>query len=137
MRCGRDAGEQGFSLVEVLVATTVLVVGLVALAQLFTVATLSNLSASQTTHATVLAAQKLEELRSLALLARGQTPPWGLTPLEDRDRVGAYTRRWDVAPLPRDPDNTIVIQVSVRHPTSPSREARLVTLLTRRAGDAD
>lgn len=126
--------DDGFSLVEVLVATAVLVVGLVALAQLFAVATVSNISARQTTHATLLAAQKLEELRSLAW---GQTSPPGLTPLEDRDTVGAYTRRWTLAPLPRDPDNTIVIHVSVMQGGSPSPDdAQIVTLITRTGRDA-
>lgn len=60
-----DAGEGGFSLVEVLVATTVMTVGLVALAQLFAISTRSNTSAKATTFATVLAAQKMEQLRGL------------------------------------------------------------------------
>jgi len=59
----RDA--RGFSLLEVLVATTVLTVSLAALAQLFTIATRANSSAMATTYATVLAQQKMEQLRSL------------------------------------------------------------------------
>jgi len=60
--CG---SERGFSLIEVLIASLVLAVGVVSLAQLFTIAIASNLSARDTTEGTVLAAQKMEELRSL------------------------------------------------------------------------
>jgi type II secretory pathway pseudopilin PulG len=56
----------GFSLVEVLIATTVLVAALAGLAQLFGVASGANSSAKATTYATILAQQKMEQLRSLA-----------------------------------------------------------------------
>ena len=55
----------GFSLVEVLIATVILAVALVSLAQLFALSTHSNMSARNTTYTAVLAQQKLEELRSL------------------------------------------------------------------------
>jgi prepilin-type N-terminal cleavage/methylation domain-containing protein len=58
-------GEQGFSLVEVLVASMILTVGVLTLAQLFALSTTSNMTAKGTTYATVLAEQKLEELRGL------------------------------------------------------------------------
>jgi prepilin-type N-terminal cleavage/methylation domain-containing protein len=58
-------GERGFSLVEVLVATAVLSVALVSLAQLFAIATKANTSSRSTTIAAVLAEQKMEQLRSL------------------------------------------------------------------------
>ena len=71
--------EQGFSLIEVLVASLILTVGVLALAQLFAVSTTSNLAAKSTTYAAVLADQKMEELRSLT---------WGFDsvglPLNDR-----------------------------------------------------
>jgi Tfp pilus assembly protein PilV len=59
-------GESGFSLIEVMVATGLLVTALVTLAQLFVISTRSNLGSHNTTYASVLAEQKLEELRSLA-----------------------------------------------------------------------
>jgi type II secretory pathway pseudopilin PulG len=62
---GARAGEGGFSLLEVLFATTILTVAVVALAQLFVVATRANTGARATTFATVLAQQKMEQLRSL------------------------------------------------------------------------
>lgn len=59
------ADESGFSLIETLVATTVLAVGVAGLAQLFVVSTNANRGARTTTFAAVLAEQKLEQLRSL------------------------------------------------------------------------
>lgn len=57
--------DSGFSLVEVLVATGLLTASIVSLAQLFAVSTRSNLSSRSTTYASVLAEQKIEELRGL------------------------------------------------------------------------
>lgn len=57
--------ESGFSLAEVLVATLILITGVVGLAQLFTISTTANRTARGTTFAAVLAQQKMEQLRSL------------------------------------------------------------------------
>ena len=62
----RFNADGGFSLVEVLVATGLLATALVSLAQLFAIATGSNLTARQASYSTVLAEQKVEELRALA-----------------------------------------------------------------------
>jgi type II secretory pathway pseudopilin PulG len=59
------AGDAGFSLVEVLLATTLLTVAIASLAQLFVISTKANTSAKLTTFTTVLAQQKMEQLRSL------------------------------------------------------------------------
>src|SRR5436190_4441281 len=66
----REGG--GFSLLEVLVATTILAIALSALAQLFAISTKSNVSAKSTTFAALLAQQKMEQLRGLT---------WGFDPL--------------------------------------------------------
>jgi type II secretory pathway pseudopilin PulG len=70
VRRGRRAGAgiggaRGFSLLEVLFATTILIVGVAGLAQLFAMSTKTNTSARATTFAAVLAQQKMEQLRSL------------------------------------------------------------------------
>lgn len=57
--------EAGFSLIEVLIALGILTTALVALAQLFAMSTRTNYAARSTTIATVLAQQKLEQLRGL------------------------------------------------------------------------
>jgi len=64
-RIERVRGAEGFSLIEVLVATTIVVVGIVGVAQLFALATHANLHAKQTTFAAVLGQQKMEQLRTL------------------------------------------------------------------------
>jgi len=60
-----NSGERGFSILEVLIATSVLTVGLAALAQLFAISTRANFSAKTMTAASVLAQQKMEQLRGL------------------------------------------------------------------------
>src|SRR5687767_10694731 len=57
--------ESGFSLVETMVASLVLTVGLVGLAQLLAVATIMHSDARQATTGTVLAQAKIDELMKL------------------------------------------------------------------------
>jgi type II secretory pathway pseudopilin PulG len=57
--------EAGFSIVEVLVATGLLATALVALAQLFAIATATNQAARNSTITMMLAEQKIEQLRAL------------------------------------------------------------------------
>jgi type II secretory pathway pseudopilin PulG len=57
--------EAGFSIVEVLVATGLLASALVALAQLFAIATTTNANARSSTITMILAEQKIEQLRAL------------------------------------------------------------------------
>jgi type II secretory pathway pseudopilin PulG len=59
------AKADGFSLVEVMVATLLLATAVVSLAQLFGLATRSNIDSRNATYMVVLAGQKLEELRAL------------------------------------------------------------------------
>jgi type II secretory pathway pseudopilin PulG len=60
------ASPSGFSLVETLVATSLLATAIVTLAQLFALSTRTNVASHNTTYAAVLAEQKMEELRALA-----------------------------------------------------------------------
>ena len=62
----RCASTRGFSVVEVLVATAIMASALVGLAQLFLISTRANMSARTATMASVLAQQKMEQLRGLA-----------------------------------------------------------------------
>ena len=57
--------EAGFTLAETLVATAILATSLVGLAQLLAISVSTNSSARANTFATVLAEQKLEQLRAL------------------------------------------------------------------------
>ena len=69
--CSRRSGEAGSTLVEVLVSTLIMAAGVLTMSQLFLISTVSNTSARNNTFSTVLAEQKLEQLRSLA---------WGFDP---------------------------------------------------------
>jgi prepilin-type N-terminal cleavage/methylation domain-containing protein len=64
-RSGSRRRAAGFSLIEVLIATAVFATALIAVAQMFVVATRANSSARASTVASVLAQQKMEQLRSL------------------------------------------------------------------------
>jgi prepilin-type N-terminal cleavage/methylation domain-containing protein len=97
--------QRGCSLIEVLVATTILAVGVASLAQLFTVAVVSNIAAMHQTRGAMLAAAKVEELRSL---------PWGAElQAGDADVVGEFARRWSVEPLGAYPNVAAVVDVRV------------------------
>jgi prepilin-type N-terminal cleavage/methylation domain-containing protein len=61
----RFSNSGGFSLIEVMVATVLLATAVVTLAQLFGLSTRSNLAARNSSYSTILAEQKVEELRAL------------------------------------------------------------------------
>ena len=150
--------DAGFSLVEVLFALVLLMVAALGSAQLFAVAVARNANARHQTSTTVLAAQKMEQLRALT---------WGFDPLNpgfpasdttsnlsenpvtgngqglnpsptdtiDQNTAGyvdyldkrgqwvgtgavapptaQYIRRWNIRPLPTNPNNTLILQVLV------------------------
>ena len=108
--------DRGFALLEALVASTLLVVGVLSLVQIFLLAARADVTAHRLTVASVLAAQKIEELRSAS---------WS-TSANGVDRIEEFTRRWSVTPLGLDPTSTAVIQVSV----TPGA-VRLITLRAR------
>src|SRR5262245_29434507 len=58
--------DAGFSLIETMVATLLLTTAVVSVAQLFVLATRSNLAAQRQTFAATLAQEKMEQLRGLA-----------------------------------------------------------------------
>jgi len=62
LRARPPAGERGLTLIEVLVALTILALALLALAPMFTGAVRTNASSFQLTNANTLAREKLEEL---------------------------------------------------------------------------
>jgi prepilin-type N-terminal cleavage/methylation domain-containing protein len=135
LRVARVRDARGFSLLEVLVATTIMVVALVSLAQVLALATALNASAGRTTVAATLASQKLESLRGLSWDSLQQQVGRSVDYL---DRSGlaidaeaaAFTRESIVQPLADDPPNLVGIRVIVRG----AREAvELGTTITRHA----
>jgi Tfp pilus assembly protein PilV len=95
----------GMSLLETLIASAILATGLLSLAQLLGLATTATAAAGRTTHAALLASQKIEELRAF--------PEVPLEYNTDHPAPG-YTREWSVAPLPSAPDRVAIIEVVVR-----------------------
>jgi prepilin-type N-terminal cleavage/methylation domain-containing protein len=133
---------RGFSLLEVLIATTVVAVALTSLAQVFVVSAHANSSARAMTVAALLALQKMEQLRSFTWSVDAGGMPISdarLAPsASDALRVNTagffdfvdgagrslgqaaappvtarYLRRWSIEPLPADADDLLVVQVLV------------------------
>ena len=118
----RAEAETGSSLVEAIVAALILATGVIAMAQLLSIAIASNLTARGRTVAMILAQQKIEELQtgdlstaSLeavehlngfgAIVGRGSEPP----------PQAVYTRRWSVAPATSGAEAAVVrVRVTVR-----------------------
>jgi len=86
--------SRGFTLIEILVALSILAVSLLALAGLMVATTRNNASGGHVTEAATFAQDKLEELRATQWnrIVTGQdpVPKIGSTGI-------AYTRNWDVA----------------------------------------
>jgi type II secretory pathway pseudopilin PulG len=154
--------QTGFSLIETLVATALTITALVSLAQVVLIAARALQEARLASLASVLAQQKMEELRALAwgFDAEGlHLSDEGLAPspadamarnvagycefLDERgERLGdgtdppagtAFVRRWSIAPLESSPDNTVILQVLVAR-RDDRVDARLVGIKTRKAG---
>ena len=153
---------RGFTLVETVTAISITAVALTALAQLFVIASHANADARRSSFASILAAQKVEELRSLGvdlvqqgdaslssnisgacdfLDEYGRSLGTGTSPLP----ATVYIRRWSVEPIPSDSE-TFVVQVAVfprvwmggADPAGTDARrfggAQVVTIKTRRAG---
>jgi Tfp pilus assembly protein PilV len=149
MRAQTGRATTGFSLIEALFATTIMVAGVVGLAQLFTVAVRANGGARSETIALMLAADKIEHLQSSLLVANDEAPaasPSNALALNvegysdfvdarghsDAPGRARFARRWSIAPLPSDPANVVVLQVVSFDVSRPAARVRLVTVKTRR-----
>jgi hypothetical protein len=108
--------NDGSSLIEVLVATVVLVTGVLGIAQLFLMAAATNAAAHDTTIVTTLAAQKIEQLLSTDVAAQtglvDHVDMWGqvVSTAESPPVNAVYTRRWSIEPFSA---GTVAIRVRV------------------------
>ena len=128
------SSSSGFSLVEVLVAITILIAAVVSLSQLFGLAAATNQLAAARTLATLSGGDKIEQLQSTPWTALTASPAAVLETDVDgySDRVGggaaaSLIRRWAIAPLPADPFRLMVVQVLVLG-RGGRVEARIVTV---------
>jgi Tfp pilus assembly protein PilV len=109
-------GQDGSTLIEVLIATLVLISGVFAMAQLFLVAAATNAAARQTTVAATLAAQKVEQILSTKVAAAAES----VEHLDGSGRIlsradappseAVYTRRWSIESVTAD---SLMIRVRV------------------------
>lgn len=135
-----DEDNDGFSLVELLVASALFVGAIAVLAQTFVVAARANVEAQYATYATVLAMQKMEELRSTSMPievvdAVDYADVRGDILLEGADSArAAYERRWTVEPLVMTV-NAFVITVIVSRRGAASSPGRVRLITIRRGGD--
>ena len=108
--------EAGFSLVETMVASLVLTIGLVGLGQLLAVATVMHSDARQATTSTVLAQAKMDELMKSGTLSLSSVQLGSIASnmggFYDEPEPG-ITRRWQVNDGPV--DNTWILQVTVEN----------------------
>jgi prepilin-type N-terminal cleavage/methylation domain-containing protein len=75
----RRGGERGFTLVEMLIATVIVVVGLVAVAQLVPTSMMMNANNRSDGTALVLAQKQMEALRAIPLTVTSFSDPQGVT----------------------------------------------------------
>lgn len=78
-RAAGRGGERGFTLVEMLIATVVVLVGLVAVAQLVPTSVMLNATNRSDGTALVLAERQMEALRAIPLASTTFTDPLGIT----------------------------------------------------------
>jgi type II secretory pathway pseudopilin PulG len=111
--------DRGFSLVEALIASSILATALLSLARLVIMASSANDAAGRMTHATLLAAQKVEDLRassSTALEGGGIDSP-----------APGFRREWSIGALASDPTHVVIIEIVVRARGSTTRMVALRT----------
>jgi Tfp pilus assembly protein PilV len=119
MRAERLRSARGFSLVETLVASSIIVTAVLSLAQLLALASSTADAAGRMTRATLFAAQKVEDLRassSVALDGSGIDSP-----------AAGFRREWSVNALASDPEHVVVIEIVVRTRGSATRMVALRT----------
>ena len=118
--------QRGFTLVETLVAVVIFTVALLGIAGLTVVIIRGNTFSNMVTTATVLAQDKLEELRQTDYSALGSGSETTI-----RNAI-VYTRRWDVtANTPTTSMTTIAVTITWQ---VPGKQPRQVVLQTIRSG---
>lgn len=137
----------GFSLLEAVVASAILITGVASLAQLVVAASRARAGAGAHSHAAVFVVDKMEELRALRFTvdadgAPVSDPRLAPSPADalERDTPGyadapdGFARRWSVQPLRSDPLDTLVLQVRVTASggVPGGTDVRMTTVRTRR-----
>jgi len=146
----------GSSLVEVIIAASILAAGVLSMAHLFTVAAASNVAARSRTVAMILAGQKVEQLRALEWVdtSPGGTLAQNTSGFVDHLSAGGavvglgvqpppqavYTRRWSIDRIASSGAFILQVRVLAKGNTGDvgatngsARRAQVVTVKTRQA----
>jgi prepilin-type N-terminal cleavage/methylation domain-containing protein len=133
----------GFSLIEVLIATAVVAIGVASLAQLIVLSARANRLAATTSVTLLLAEQKMEELLSSPADPSNQSHveylgPGGASLGVDTVPLPtgtppAFICRWSMTPLEDGPGEALAIQVLVALWPDAAGQSRLVSVKTRKA----
>ena len=137
------AGQEGFTLIEAVVATGILIVGLVAISNLMFVAISSNSIANWQTGSAFIASQKLEELRATTFTDPSlndsaadslDVDQAGYNEEITVDGLGVFHTRWRVQTVAAVSPNLkfIAVQTEIRGPLSRRTRAEFTTLRARR-----
>ena len=128
-----SGGEAGFSLIELMIASVVMTVGLVGMAQLLAVSTMMHSDARQLTGSTYAAQSKFDELAKLAFATApavqiGGSLTANVANYNDSPAPGV-TRRWVVAAGPT--ADTRLVTVRVVNPGARQFSQRDLTTVVR------
>ena len=106
--------NRGFTLIEVLIAMAIFAIGILAVASLQLSNTKNNTTGNITTQATMLARQKLEELKTVPDVTTLTSGTDTNNPLDaDGNTGGIYNRQWNVSnPLGGSTSRQISVTVS-------------------------
>ena len=112
----KRSSEAGFSIMEALLATMILIFGLASIFNLMIMTTTSGTVANQASAATMLAARRLEMLRATRFAALGASPGDTLEnqtapffEITDVEGVGRFETRWRIQTMGN--NNSLFIQV--------------------------
>ncbi len=113
-RYGLFKNERGFSLIEVMIALVIFSIGILAVAQLQFWNIRNNTTGNITTMATLLARQKMEELKSRADVTTLNSDADADNPINaDGSAGGIFTRTWTVSnPLGGSTSRHLAVTVS-------------------------
>jgi hypothetical protein len=129
---GRD--NNGYLILEILLAVAIFSVGFLAVGTLIISATRNNTTGNVITQATMLASERLELLKDTTDITTLVSGPDPSNPIDYQGRPGGiYTRSWTISPLPA--DNTARrIQVRVSWNREGQNRAVVLTTITRGNG---
>jgi type II secretory pathway pseudopilin PulG len=129
---GRTGREDGFTLVEVLIATLVMTIGMMAIAALLAVTTQMHLGARESMRSTRIAQDKIDELLKLTFSTNPAIAVGGSLDSDEADHSDApetgITVRWLVAAGPTDDTRYLTVRVVNTH-SQQYRQTDLTTII--------